>query len=412
MRLLAPSERTYAWGSRVAIPALAGEPTPSDYPVAERWFGAHPTGPATLDGTGLDEEIAGDPRGALGESVAERFDDRLPFMVKLLAADRALSLQAHPSRTHAREGFERENAQGIAVDAADRNFRDDNHKPELVVALTPFRALAGFRRVAATIELFDLLASPSLAPYREMLAAEPDAEGLRAVFTSFITLPRAVASELVDDVVGRFVALLAAGDIAETLVPVAKGILELAEQYPGDSGVLGALLLNLVELAPGEGLYMGEGSLHAYLSGMGVEVMANSDNVLRGGLTSKHIDVPELLRILDFSPLERPVVDAVPEVPPEADPGDAVEAVMYPVPAEEFHVSRITTTAPTTLTLADDGPQILLCTRGRAGDLLPGTGAWIAAGAGDGSLVMDADSEIFRVRVSARSRREGTRGNR
>ncbi|WP_333618999.1 mannose-6-phosphate isomerase, class I [Dietzia sp.] len=403
MRILSPSERTYAWGSRVAIPSLAGEQTPAPYPIAERWFGAHPTGPALLDGTGLDSAITADPVSMLGEEVAAEFSERLPFMVKLLAADRALSLQAHPSREDAREGFARENDAGLALEAADRNYRDANHKPELIVALTHFRALAGFRPVDRTVELLDVIDAEKLAPYREMLAAQPDSEGLRAVFTSFITLPRAVGATLVDSVVSKLVALFEAGEMPAELAPTAKGILELAEQYPGDSGILGALLLNLVELDPGEGIYMGAGSLHAYLSGMGVEVMANSDNVLRGGLTSKHIDVPELLRILDFEPTPQPVISAAPEVPPAAEPADAVDAMMYPVPVTEFHVSRITTTAPARVSFADEGPQIIICTRGRAGQLGPAAGAWISADAGDGNLELDADTEIFRVRVPVRA---------
>lgn len=401
MEKLLPAERAYAWGSRIALPKMAGEPVPAPYPIAERWFGAHPTGAAKIEGTGLDEIIAADPVSSLGSETAQDYDDALPFMVKLLAADRALSLQAHPSKSIATEGFEHENSLGIAVDAPNRNYRDRNHKPELIIALSPFRALAGFRPPEATVQILDLIDSDRLRPYRDMLDAQPDDEGLRAVFTSFITLPRTAAAELVDDIVARIVQRLSDGSVPDNLLVVCKCILELSEQYPGDSGVLGAMLLNLVELEPGEGLYLGAGNLHAYVSGMGLEVMASSDNVLRGGLTSKHIDVPELLRVLDFAPLARPVVQMSPEYPPSAEPADAIEVNRYPTPAEEFHVSRIRALSDCRLELSDSGPQIIVCTSGTAGELTPGTGAWIAAEASAGSLDMKAGSEIFRVRVAA-----------
>ena len=404
MDILSPAERTYAWGSRVALPQLSGEPTPAPYPIAERWFGAHPTGPASIDGVGLDEIISADPIRALGDELAQAYEDTLPFMVKLLAADRALSLQAHPSRAIATEGYDHENSLGIAVDAPNRNYRDRNHKPELIVALSPFRALAGFRPPEDTIRILDVIGSERLRPYRDMLDAQRDDEGLRAIFTSFITLPRNSAAELVEEIVSRLVRMLADGSVPEHMLSECKGILELSEQYPGDSGVLGALLLNLVELAPGEGLYLGEGSLHAYLSGTGIEIMANSDNVLRGGLTSKHIDVPELLRVLDFSPLARPVVTTSPEFPPSAEPADALEVERYPTPAEEFHVSRIRAVSDCRVELHDSGPQIIVCTHGRAGDLAAGAGAWIAAEASAGSLDMTAGSEIFRIRAASMQR--------
>lgn len=401
MDKLLPAERTYAWGSRVALPKLAGEPVPAPYPIAERWFGAHPTGAATIDGVGLDEIIAADPVRNLGSETAEDYDDSLPFMVKLLAADRALSLQAHPSKAIAAEGYDHENSLGIALDAPNRNYRDRNHKPELIIALSPFRALAGFRPPKATVEIFDFIDSDKLRPYRDMLDAQPDDEGLRAVFTSFITLPRNSAAELVEDAVTRLVSKLAAGAVPSDMLLVCKSILELSEQYPGDSGVLGALLLNVVDLEPGEALYLGEGNLHAYISGMGLEVLASSDNVLRGGLTSKHIDVPELLRVLDFHPLAHPVVQMSAEYPPRAEPADAIEVNRYPTPAKEFHVSRIRALSDCRVDLADPGPQIVVCTAGNTGKLAQGEAAWIAAEASAGSLDMKAGAEIFRVRVAA-----------
>lgn len=401
MDVIQPAERAYAWGSRVALPKLAGEPTPAPYPIAERWFGAHHTGPATVDGTGLDAIIAANPAHALGVDLASEYDDTLPFMVKLLAADRALSLQAHPSREHAAEGFQRENDAGLAVDAPNRNYRDANHKPELIVALSPFEALAGFRPPEQTVRLLDTIDVAALRPYRDILAAQPDADGLRTVFTTFITLPGQTATQIIAEVVERLVAQLAAGDLPEDLRPVAQNIVEVSEQYNQDTGVLGTLLLNHVHLEPGEGLYLGEGKLHAYLSGVGIEVMANSDNVLRGGLTNKHIDVPELLRILDFHPLARPVVEPVGEVACQADPVDAAVVETYPTPATEFAVTRIRALADCAVALDAAGPQVLVCTAGTAGPVRAGGGLWIPAGEAPGNLEVSAGTELFRVRVAS-----------
>lgn len=400
MDVLQPAERAYAWGSRVALPQLAGEPTPAPYPIAERWFGAHPTGPATIDGEGLDALIAAAPQPTLGSRVAAEYDDRLPFMVKLLAAERPLSLQAHPSRKLAAEGFYRENDAGLALDAPNRNFRDANHKPELIVALSPFEALAGFRDPKQTVRLFDVMDVAALRPYRDVLAEQPDADGLRTVFTTFITLPRQAAVEIISAVVDSLVTLLAEGALPDDLVPIARNVVEVSEQYPHDTGVLGTLLLNHVHLEPGEGLYLGEGNLHAYLSGVGIEVMANSDNVLRGGLTSKHIDVPELLRVLDFDPVLRPVVEAVAAASPSGQPVEALTVETYPTPAAEFHLSRVRASSDCTLTLEAAGPQILVCTAGSAGPVQAGGGIWIPADHGAGSLALEAGTELFCVRVA------------
>ena len=211
-----------------------------------------------------------------------RYGARLPFLLKLLAAEEPLSLQAHPSSEQAREGFARENRLGVPIDSAVRNYRDDSAKPELVVALDRFDALAGFRDPSATVELLEALEVPELRKYVDLLSGQPDSDGLRALFTTWITLPAGALSEVVDTVVAGCARYLHR-DRTE-FASEAATIVELAQHYPGDPGVLGALLLNRVSLAPGEGLYLNAGNLHAYLGGLAVEIMANSDNVLRGGL--------------------------------------------------------------------------------------------------------------------------------
>ena len=287
--------RPYAWGSRTAIPELLGRP-PSDQPAAELWYGAHPDDPARVAGTTLDQLIASDPVRMLGERVVGEFGPRLPFLLKVLAAETALSIQMHPNRAQARAGFAAEDAAGVPRDAPNRNYRDDNHKPELLCALTEFDALCGFRPVSRTLELIDALDVAELAPYRSALTG-PD--GLRAAFTALLTAED--RPPLVDAVVGAL-PRLAGTEWAD----LGAALTRVAGDFPGDVGIAVALLLNFVRLAPGEAIFLAAGNVHAYLHGLGVEILANSDNVLRCGLTGKHIDVPELLEITDFTPLVEP----------------------------------------------------------------------------------------------------------
>jgi mannose-6-phosphate isomerase len=374
VELLENPVRPYAWGSRTVIAELRGEPTPSPHPEAEMWLGAHPGDPSHLVGrdgrrTSLLDAVRSDPEGLLGADRSAKWSGNLPYLLKVLAADEPLSLQAHPSAAQAAEGFARENAAGIPVDAPTRNYRDASHKPELICALTEFHALVGFREVAQTLALLRALDVAELAPHVALLSAQPDAAGLRALFTTWITLPQSVLDRAVPALQTACVRLAQQG---REFAREARMALELSERYPGDAGVLAALLLNLTVLAPGEALYLPAGNLHAYLSGAGVELMANSDNVLRGGLTSKHVDVAELLRVLDFTPHTPPVLHG-------ADDGGWER---YDTDVAEFLLRRLEG-APEGRPVAvpAGGPRILLCTRGsalvRAGDgnsLSPGGG--------------------------------------
>jgi mannose-6-phosphate isomerase len=354
--------RPYAWGSRTAISELLGRPTPSPHPEAEMWLGAHPGDPSHLvaaDGsrTSLLEAVHQDPDALLGSDRAAKWSGNLPFLLKVLAADEPLSLQAHPSAAQAVEGFARENAAGIPVDAPTRNYRDASHKPELICALTEFHALVGFRPIPGTLALLRALDVPELAAHLALLEAQPDADGLRALFTTWITLPQSVLDRAVPALQEACIRLAKAdGEFCRE----ARMALELSERYPGDAGVLAALLLNLAVLAPGQALYLPAGNLHAYLSGVGVELMANSDNVLRGGLTSKYVDVPELLRVLDFRPVSPPVLH-----------GTVADGwVRYDTDAAEFLLRRLDGSddgeGAGEVPVPDSGPRILLCTRGSA----------------------------------------------
>ncbi len=313
--------RDYAWGDRTALAELLGR-APSGAPEAELWLGAHEGSPSqVLDpavGGGcrtLDEFIAADPMLALGrmrviEAEAAGRAPRLPFLLKVLAAAAPLSLQAHPSSAQARAGFARENAQGIPLDDPRRNYQDDQPKPEIIVALEDgFEALCGFRSAAAAAADFDLLGVPELAA---RLRAHPSDEAALRAVTRWLLEPDG-------DAVAAVVAAVVAGAnrVADSAAdaPRFAAVRFIAAQRPSDPGIAVALLLNHVALRRGEALYLPAGNIHAYLSGVGVELMTASDNVLRGGLTPKHVDVPELLEVLDFAPLPVPFLAAVPVAP-------------------------------------------------------------------------------------------------
>ena len=406
MHLLRGAVRTYAWGSRTAIAEFTGRPSPTAHPEAELWFGAHPGDPAWLETDegerSLLETLREDPEGQLGPAVRARFGDTLPFLFKVLAADEPLSLQAHPSAEQAIEGYARENRLGIPVSAPNRNYRDPSHKPELLVALGQFEALVGFRPAARSVELMRALAVSDLDPYVNLLSVQSDADGLRALFTTWITAPQPDLDVLVPAVIEGAIQYVRSGK--KEFAAEAKTVLELGERYPGDAGVLASLLLNRITLDQGDGIYLPAGNLHAYLHGVGVEVMANSDNVLRGGLTPKHVDVPELLRVLDFNPATEDLIH------PQTT-RDGMELI-YHTPAPEFAVSVLCldgdllgheVDAPT----RHDGPQILLCTEGStvvhakstALTLERGSAAWVAADDGPIRLVAQHQTKLFRATV-------------
>ncbi|MGO9034355.1 mannose-6-phosphate isomerase, class I [Mycobacterium sp.] len=406
MQLLRGAIRTYAWGSRTAIAEFTGRPVPAAHPEAELWLGANPGDPAWLENpdgeVSLLQALAADPEGQLGSVTRARFGDVLPFLVKVLAADEPLSLQAHPSAEQAAEGYLREERLGIPVTSPVRNYRDGSHKPELLVALQQFEALAGFRPAARTIELLRALAVSDLDPYIDLLNDQSDADGLRALFTTWITAPQPDIDVLVSAVLDGAIHYVSCG--AKEFAAEAKTVLELGERYPDDAGVLAALLLNRITLDPGEGIFLSAGNLHAYLRGVGLEVMANSDNVLRGGLTPKHVDVPELLRVLNFTP--------TPESQLRAPTHRDGLGLIYDTPADEFAASMLTlgddqlgheVDAPS----RHDGPQILLCTEGSttvsgksgAVQLTRGAAAWVAADDGPIRMIAHEPTKIFRATV-------------
>ena len=381
--------RPYAWGSRTILAKLQGRSAPSEGPEAELWLGAHPGDPSTVTGPNgpisLAILIAEDPKGQLGSDVAGEFGSRLPYLMKVLAADVPLSLQAHPDAEYARRAFAAQDADATAP----KNYTDPHHKPEMLVALTPFEALCGFRAPEVSAAVLEELNVPALAP--GVTALRAGVSGLRDAVRTFLTWPADGRRPLVDAVVAAARARTTSAYASSYALAV-----ELAGHYPEDPGVLVALLLNHVRLEPGEAIWMPAGNLHSYLNGAGVEIMAASDNVLRGGLTPKRVDVDELLRVLRFEVLGDPVLSPV-EI--------AAGVVTWRVPAREFALYRIRLDgAAGPISVPGTGPRIVLVTEGEVvvhededggGSVTVRTGAAAYAPSDAGPLAVAGAGEVF-----------------
>jgi len=342
----------YPWGSLSAIPDLLGR-SPSGEPQAELWMGAHPKAPSRIRMDGeqvpLNRAIERFPEGILGERVAAAFSGRLPFLFKVLAAAAPLSIQAHPDRRQAAAGFQAENRACTPLDAPNRNYRDGNHKPECICALTSFWGLCGFRAVADIAVRLEALCPRTLALEIGRLREGRSSDVLKKLYESLLTFPmtqkRAILHEAIQNIRSRM-----------SDSPVFRWIVALHKAYPDDIAAISPALLNLFCLAPGQALYLPAGELHAYLDGVGLELMANSDNVLRGGLTAKHVDVGELMKILKAT--SRTLEVLRPEMISE-DEG------VYRTNVREFLLSVISvTTLSDRIRKAVDGVEILLCTEG------------------------------------------------
>jgi len=345
----------YAWGSYTAIPELLGQKANVDKSQAELWMGAHPKAPSMVqcnsEWMSLLKLIETNPEDILGKRASKKFNNSLPFLFKVLAAAKPLSIQAHPSRDQAKEGFERENRLGIPFDAPHRNYRDPNHKPECICALTPFWALNGFRKISEMVSLFRKVNPKGLEEGVEALLKQPDSRGLKEFFRTLMTMDKERQKQIVDDAVNK-ASLLSNDDFCF------QWMIKLHQEYPSDIGVLSPIFLNLICLSPGQAMFLPAGELHAYLDGVGIELMANSDNVLRGGLTPKHVDVKELMAVLTFGERSVEVI--------ETEEQSETERV-YPTRAEEFVLSVITLGKGLSHTSDENrSVEILLCTDGKA----------------------------------------------
>ncbi|MEV7972707.1 mannose-6-phosphate isomerase, class I [Cellulomonas sp. NPDC089187] len=346
----------YSWGSPTAIPSLLGIETTGE-PIAEAWFGAHPSAPSHCLGEHgtrpLDSLIAEGAAFTLGADVEARFGATLPYLMKVIAADSPLSLQVHPQLESAREGFDDEEMRGVPLDAPHRNYRDRNHKPELVYAVTKFEALCGFRAPRRAAELLTGLDAPLARRLRAILAAHPTAAGIEEAFTCLLRPGSRPEADQVAAVAQACEARLAQGSPSPRADRI---VMKLNHAYPGDPGVVTSLLLNPVSLFPGEALFVPAGGVHAYLTGVGIEIMASSDNVLRAGLTPKHVDVDELLRNVDY-------VAAPPiRIAPERFHG---ATRMYYAPVDDFELSVTHVDGSASHPLPGRGPRIVLCLEGR-----------------------------------------------
>ncbi|MFP4442492.1 MAG: mannose-6-phosphate isomerase, class I [Spirochaetia bacterium] len=358
----------YPWGSPDLMSRLLDIESGSEGPKAELWMGAHPKAPSliTCGGTQalLDDYINKNPESVIGKVSADRWGT-LPFLFKVLTAGKSLSIQAHPDAEQARIGYDRENKAGIPLDAPNRNYRDPNHKPELICALTPFLALRGFRPIDEILINFPEQVFPDLSEAVQNLKENRNREALAGFFRTVMESPPDLRQRLIAG------ALKQKEHTDELTRRIISGI---AADYPGDIGILGPLYLNPVELSPGRAMFLDAGELHAYIKGGGIEIMANSDNVLRGGSTRKHIDVPELMNVLTFDP-------GKPEI---LSPRGAGAVKHYTAPAPEFRLSVISLAGKLELNTSDS-PEILLCTEGE----------FHASGAGDGKVRCARGHSLF-----------------
>ena len=378
--------QSYPWGTKDAIPSLIGQ-APDAKPWAEQWYGAHPLGDSpTPDGATLSEHLAQQP-DQLGKAALMTFGRRLPFLVKILSAASPLSLQAHPTRQQAREGHARESLLGVPLGAPERSFKDDWPKPETIVALTSFEALVGFRDPVRTAQLFeDLGVGDALASVIGPLRDRDGSPALQEVFLDVLSLDD--RCHLVDEVLGAAVNHL---DAPGELGLFARTAVEIDEYFPSDPGILAALLLNRFSLEPGQALALAPGVMHSYLRGCCIEVMANSDNVLRGGLTAKHIDVDALLHVVSFAPTPAEVL-----LPSGSD-----GTYIYPTSFEEFELWLLQPTdgSPLQVPRSDSG-RICLVASGSfelSGDgdpvvLKPGKAVFIGA---EEAIVARGEGQLF-----------------
>ena len=341
------SIQPYDWGCKTALGKLFGIANPDNQPQAEIWMGAHPGAPSRvlLDNAKtvtLDDFIESSPEIVLGEAVSARFSGKLPYLFKVLSAAAPLSIQVHPNKKQAEAGYEKDNQAGLAPNAPNRNYRDDNHKPELMYALTPFRAMCGFRQPSEISELFSLIKHPQIDILLETLKNE----GLQGFWQQLLELAEAPLNEMIDQALAL---------AKHNQHPAIKELKRLNAFYPGDAGVFSPMILNLIHLEPGEAIYLDAGTPHAYLEGTGMEIMANSDNVLRGGLTSKHMDVAELIATMNFD-----VVDIENfKVRPQQQ-GDQFD-FSVPVPDFAFGIIPVKTKAAVK---ASGSVEILFCIEG------------------------------------------------
>ena len=377
----------YEWGSLEALPRFLDEQADGS-PWAEVWYGAHPLGPARLHGDArtLDGAVAAEPSRFLGDAVRRTFGGTLPYLLKVIAPASPLSLQVHPSREHARESYAAETASGLPLDSEARNYRDDNHKPEMVVALERFEALCGFRTPRRATAILEGLDTPLTRRLHDLLVEHPTAHGMRAAFRTLVSPLMRPSAELVAEVARACRERYDAG--ASPSPRIDRTVATLQEHFPGDGGVVAALLLNPVTLHPGEAMFVPAGTIHSYQSGLALEIMAASDNVLRAGLTRKRVDADEMLQCV--SVLAAPPLRIAPERLTE-------RTVAYYAPVDEFELSVTTLDEPEghyrgRCRVPGSGPRLLLGIEGE--QLIETDSGWRGLTRGQCLLIPSADGAV------------------
>ena len=387
-----PVSQHYAWGGYDFLYKLKPQPNPDNLPLAELWLGAHPKGAATLYGSSktLEDLINESPAAYLGQPVAKRYVNRLPFLLKVLEVNQMLSIQVHPTKAAAEEGFAREEKIGPDRTAPNRNYRDDNHKPELGVAVTDFYLLHGFRsREAIAKTLREVPGWDALSPVLE-------AGGVKGLYRHIMAADQATVDALLQPLVDR----VAAGPSDDPTTPehwTGQAVEVYTKNGHHDRGIFSIYWFNILHLKPGQGIFQDAGVPHAYLRGVCVELMANSDNVLRGGLTPKHIDVPELLKHTDCSTVTPAILQA-------GESANADGWLDYPTPAPDFALSVARATAGKMLTLpAEDRPSIVLLMKGKLRGvgiyLRPATRFYYVPPGASFTAEAIEDSEVYRATV-------------
>lgn len=395
MELVTGAVQHYQWGARDVLPAFFGVPGGGE-PWAEVWFGAHPLGPtATVRGETLAEHIARDPEGTLGADVIAACGPRLPYLLKFIAPGQPLSLQVHPNKEAARAGWQREENAGIALDDPTRNYPDDNHKPELVYALTAFEALSGFRAPRRAREILAQLDVPLGRELARLIDTHPGHAGLEAAARCLLEpASRPEPGEVAD------LAACCEQRVRARVSPSVRAdriVTELAARYPGDPAAILALLLNPVTLYPGQTLYTPAGAIHCYIRGFAVEIMADSDNVLRMGLTAKHTDPEEALRHVVFRGAP-PVRIAAEETAPHTK--------TFYAPVDDFELTVVNVPADETVRIHGRGPRIVAAIAGRVRLATPaGEDAWLTPGravflaAREGDVTADGEGRLVQADV-------------
>jgi mannose-6-phosphate isomerase len=374
--------KNYVWGSKTFLSRLLDQGEQSQVPQAELWMGTHPQGISQITDDGvwisLETLISKNPEAVLGKSVASQYDNKLPYLFKILAIDKPLSIQVHPDKNQATSGFTRENQQNIPLTAPHRNFKDASHKPELVCALTPLWAMCGFRSYDEIQKYF--------LPFIDIVDLCQSGQTIYHFFNQLMHLDQTKKNQLIAAAVQHA--------RSRTDKTHWQWVTRLEKNFPGDIGVLAPLFLNTLFLKPGEALYLQPGVLHAYLDGNAVEIMCNSDNVIRGGLTIKHIDVNALLDTVIFSNMD------ISPIYPQMGQSNEFH---YLIPINSFSLTRYDVCKNYCFTLSVSGPEILLCTRGNIRitqdqfsiDLKQGMSAFVSHAAKSYSI--DGHGEVYKA---------------